>query len=73
MPNVIRAKFVVRNNTTNTEGSTVTLDAVIDGSDENKEFFKYTPSGHVSLGLVNPATAEAFTSGKEFYLDFTPV
>lgn len=69
----IRAKFMVRSKNANDEGASIQLDAVINGSKENEEFFKYTPSGSLSLGLVNKGTADQFTVGQEFYLDLTPV
>lgn len=40
--------------------------AVTDGSPENKEFFKYTPSGSLKVTTV---TSEAFEVGKCYYLD----
>ena len=36
---------------------------------ENKEFFKWTPSGSFEIGCVNPAVK--FVPGKEYYLDIT--
>lgn len=68
----IRAKFIVRSKNANDEGASITLDAVVNGSKENEEFFKYTPSGQLSLGLVNKATADHFSVGQEFYVDLTP-
>ena len=43
--------------------------AVTDGSPENKEFFKYTPSGSLKVTTIN---MEAFEVGKEYYIDITP-
>jgi hypothetical protein len=42
---------------------------VYDGSDENKQFFKWTPSGSLSVGVY---TQDAFQPGKEYYIDITP-
>lgn len=50
----------------------IRLEPVTSGSDENKSFFKYTPSGRVELGVVNPAAAAQFQEGREYYVDFTP-
>lgn len=44
---------------------------VYDGSMENKEFFKYTPSGSINLNVVNPDAAAMIEQGKEYYVDFT--
>jgi len=50
----------------------ISLEPVIDGSDENKSFYKYTPGGRIDLQVVNPAAAGQFSPGQEFYVDFTP-
>ena len=42
------------------------------GSEENKEFFKWTPGGTVQFNVMNLAAAANFEIGKEYYLDFTP-
>jgi len=44
---------------------------VYTGSEENKQFFKYTPGGVVNFNVVNPETAASFEVGKEYYVDFT--
>lgn len=50
---------------------TVKMTPVITGSEENKEFFRYTPSGELRIGTINQKAAEFFEIGKEYYLDFT--
>ena len=52
--------------------TTISLHAVYTGSDENKQFWKLTPSGQIGLSVVSPEVAERFTPGAEFYVDFTP-
>ena len=43
---------------------------VVSGSEENKSFAKYTPSGSLQLVISYETTAsEAFEEGKEYYLD----
>lgn len=74
----VRTKFVckeISNSSPNTEenGKTVKLETVIAGSDENKDFFRWTPSGQISFACVNPKACEQFEVGKEYYVDFTPV
>lgn len=41
--------------------------AVTSGSDENKDFWKYTPSGSLTLQCLNPSVE--FEPGKEYYID----
>ena len=53
-------------------GVEVELSAVYDGSKENKQYFRYTPNGHITLGILNPSAAAIFEPGKEYYVDFTP-
>lgn len=70
----VRAKFKVISVTTVEGGlSSVKLQPVTSGSDENKEFFKYTPSGSIDLSTINAAAASQFVPGAEMYVDFTPV
>jgi len=52
-------------------GTVIKLSPVMSDSDENKEFYKYKPSGSIELGTVNEAAAENFEIGKEYYVDFT--
>lgn len=75
---MVRAKFrctgKVHNQATSEqdEGYSISLTPVVGGSKENEEFYKWTPGGSVLLSTVNPAAAEKFEEGKEFYVDFTP-
>lgn len=70
----IRAKFKVQSVTEQEGGlKTATLHPVTAGSPENAEFFKWTPSGQIQLGTINPKAADQFVPGKEFYVDFHPV
>lgn len=68
----VRAKFKVTNIEPNSGAVSITLFPVTDGSEENKEFFKWTPGGQINLGCCNPAATEQFEVGQEFYVDFTP-
>jgi hypothetical protein len=45
--------------------------AVTDGSEENKRFFKFTPSGTIKLATVNKEAAAQLIPGKQYYVDFT--
>jgi hypothetical protein len=69
----VRAKFKCTQ-ITETEGGmkSVKLMPVSSGSDENKQFFKYTPAGMIDLSTVNPDAAAQFKPGVEYFVDFTP-
>jgi len=56
----------------NGESEAVTLNAVCDGSEENKTFAKYTPCASVNMTIDNPTAQGQFQKGKEYYVDFTP-
>lgn len=72
---MVRAKFRVDSYETrldkNEELRTIKLNAVYDGSPENKEFFKWTPCGQISIGVLNQKAWEQFPLGREMYVDFT--
>lgn len=68
----VRAKFRCESVTINANGTkTAKLFPVTSGSDENKEFYKWTPGGSIDLSTLNEAAAEQFVPGREFYVDFT--
>lgn len=73
-----RAKFYVTEksetifHTTGERQTVIKMRPVTSGSDENKQFYKYTPSGNLDLGVVSPALAVSFHLGEEYYVDFTP-
>lgn len=67
----VRAKFKCTEIMMNETGSQITLSPVIATSPENEVFFKWTPSGSIKMGLINPETAKEFVAGKEYYVDFT--
>lgn len=69
---MVRAKFKVQSITQHENGKTVEMRAVITGSDENKEFFKWTPNASISLSIMNDEAAKQFEVTKEYYVDFTP-
>lgn len=77
----VRAKFYVsevkqsKNSWGGTEGdllTTIKLAPVSGTSDENKAFFRWTPTGSIDLGTVNPDVVAQMHIGDEFYVDFTP-
>jgi hypothetical protein len=46
---------------------------VVGTTEENKTFWKWTPSGKIEMNVLNPEAANQFEVGKEYYVDFTPV
>jgi hypothetical protein len=71
---MVRAKFRVVSVEPNGDSNVIKLSAVYgDGNPENAEFFKWTPSGEITIGCANPAATAAFVPGMEMYVDFTPV
>jgi hypothetical protein len=73
MPQV-RAKFVCNGIQDNPqyESKSISFSPVTTGSEENKSFSKYTPSGSVHLNISYETEASNFfEEGKEYYLDFT--
>ena len=53
------------------DGNNVKLEAVTSGSEENKSFWKYTPSGSIQMFITNKKAVELFVAGKEYYVDFS--
>lgn len=52
-------------------GSHLIFTPVVDGSEENKQFFKYTPGGQIQFYVTNEAVASRFEMGKQYYVDFS--
>jgi hypothetical protein len=69
----VRTKFKVDSVIERVDGTQVQLSVVTSGSPENDQYFNYTPYGNIVLGLLSPETGKAFVTGKEVYVDFTPV
>lgn len=70
----VRAKFkcVKVEDQPNSEQKLVDFEVVTDGSEENKSFAKYTPSGGAYLNIsYETEAANFFEEGKEYFLDFT--
>lgn len=66
----IRCKFVVSGRTTNQDDSVnLNAHAVYEGSEANKEYWKHTPAGSLSLQVVNPESVAHLLPGTEFYLE----
>ena len=70
----VLAKFVcqtvvpAQHDTDEVKGQTITLTPVTTGSAENESFYKWTPGGQITLSTVNPAAAEQFVPGEEYYV-----
>ena len=70
---MVRAKFRVTEVAQTEAGGRVRMMPVTSGSAENEQFFKWTPSGSLDMGTVNPEALKQFIPGKECYVDFTPI
>ncbi len=72
---MIRAKFSCTEKKISISGNeqmeTYVFNPVTSGSEENKAFFRWTPTGRLELGTVNKDVH--FEIGREYYLDFTLV
>jgi hypothetical protein len=71
----VRAKYICTQVTkskhwANKEGFlyTAKFSVVTTGSEENKKFFEYTPSGSIEIGTYKD---DVFVVGQEYYVDFT--
>jgi hypothetical protein len=74
---MVKAKFVCSGKNEvgtcpNSKSTMISLTPVSSGSEENKKFWKYTPSGKIELSTINQDAADQFEVGKEYYVDFTP-
>ena len=67
----VRCKFTCEFVKYNKNGAEVSFVTVTLTSPENESFFKWTPYGSFTMGLVNPETAEHFIPGQEYYIDIT--
>ena len=70
----VRAKFActIIDDQPENEITNVTFNAVMDDSDDNKSFSKWTPSGSISMSISHGTQAHtAFELNKEYYVDFT--
>jgi len=68
---MIRAKFKCIEGGVNESGRFFKLRPVTSGSDENKNFYKYTPAGLIEQLIVNDNVY--FEVGKEYDVDFSEV
>jgi len=79
----MRAKVSVTRVSKNPDTSKPTLQEVLtfnfpckdgvypaDGSDEDQQFARFTPSGSLELTIANPNLIGRFAVGDTFYLDF---
>lgn len=57
---------------TDQDAETITMQAVVCGSEENKSFSAWTPSGSLTLSVSNANVVGQLQPGDEVYLDITP-
>lgn len=70
----VRAKFQCNSINKSPDNSTavVHLIAVTTGSTENENLVEVYPSGQLQMVISNPAAAEQFEQGKEYFIDIIP-
>lgn len=74
----VRCKFRVDSYETRLESNkpdaqeirTVKLSVVYGDTEENKRFFKWTPTGTIQIGMLNKEAWEQFPLGAEVHVDF---
>ena len=71
---MIKAKFKVQS-VTQFEGSQlISAQPVTTGSEENKSFSRWTPSGKLEMTINDGTRAfDALKPGQEFYMEITPI
>jgi HKD family nuclease len=68
----IKAKFKCDSVTDFGDQKRADLSAVTSGSEENKSFAKFTPSGNLSISIDSETEASnLFQPGKEYLLEFS--
>lgn len=68
----VQAKFFVQSISEQAHSigqKTIVLSAVSRG-EENKQWSKYTPSGTITMAILNPGAADQFLLGEEFLVTF---
>jgi len=71
MSKTILAKFKVGSVTDfGNNNHNVNLSPVVNGSDENKSFSQWTPSGKIEMHITNPECIGFFEAGSEYYVEF---
>lgn len=66
-----RAKFNCVEICESAAGKKVKFLVVTGSNPENAEFFKWTPTGVIEMGILNPDVT--FEVGKDYFVDFTKV
>lgn len=68
-----RCKVICLSKTENHGGFySLVFSPVTANSEENKTFYKWTPTGKFQFDTINPVAADNFKVGQEYYLDFIP-
>lgn len=71
---MIKAKFVVESVTQLVGQQIIEAKPVVNGSEENKSFSKWTPGGILKLWITNETPAyEQLKPGQEFLMEINPI
>jgi hypothetical protein len=69
---MVRCKFWCNENAKmEGEGFRITFHAVTNGNEENRRFFKYTPTGLLQFQTINEEAAKQIIEGKSYYVDIS--
>ena len=68
MSKTVIAKFYCDRISQTINGAEIDMMPVTSGCPENEEFFKWTPYGKLTMGVVNPDVV--FEVGADYYLEF---
>jgi len=69
----VRCKFKCTKKILGENGTEIILVPVTSGSEENSNFFKWTPYGEFRMGTVSDSVAEQFIPSKQYYIDIIVV
>jgi hypothetical protein len=67
----MRAKFRCDSVTDFGGSKKAKLTAITNGSEENSDFNKYTPSAELEIHICNPNALDYFKPDEEYYLNFS--
>lgn len=66
----MKAKFEVLTVTKGKGFDQIVMTPVLSGSEENKSFSQYTPSGKIDIMITNPTLLGTINPGDVYYINF---
>ena len=71
MEKKMRAMFTCLAVTNYRDGKEAVLTAVTGGTEEKRDFNKYTPAGEIKIMYDTEEASDFFIPGKDYYIDFS--